>query len=113
MDEAERLAQLLPPEALVAGHGRVTLGTEDAARFLSGLRRRGETFIVDPCIPSAWPEYQIVWQFLETRYAITVSNPKRRCRSVVSATLDGTPVDAKAIPLRNDGLAHEVQILLG
>ena len=78
-----------------------------------GLRRRGETFIVDPCIPSAWPEYRIVWQFLETRYAITVSNPKRRCRGVVSATLDGTPVDAKAIPLRNDGLAHEVQILLG
>ena len=42
MDEAERLAQLLPPEALVAGHRRVTLGTEDAARFLSGLRRRGD-----------------------------------------------------------------------
>jgi len=42
MNEAERLAQLLPPEALVAGHGRVTLGTEDAARFLSGLRRRGD-----------------------------------------------------------------------
>ena len=27
---------------LVAGHDRVTLGTEDAARFLSGLRRRGD-----------------------------------------------------------------------
>jgi tRNA pseudouridine55 synthase len=41
MDEEERLAQLLPAEALVAGHNRVTLGEEDAARFLSGLRRRG------------------------------------------------------------------------
>ncbi|NVM87800.1 tRNA pseudouridine55 synthase [Variovorax sp. SG517] len=41
MDEEERLAQLLPAEALVGGHSRVTLGTEDAARFLSGLRRRG------------------------------------------------------------------------
>ncbi|SDY75376.1 tRNA pseudouridine55 synthase [Variovorax sp. YR266] len=41
MDEEERLAQLLPAEALVGGHSRVTLGAEDAARFLSGLRRRG------------------------------------------------------------------------
>ncbi|WP_432731734.1 tRNA pseudouridine(55) synthase TruB [Variovorax sp. W6] len=41
MDEEARLARLLPAEALVGGHSRVTLGTEDAARFLSGLRRRG------------------------------------------------------------------------
>ncbi len=42
MDEEERLAQLLPAEVLVDGHSRVTLGAEDAARFLSGLRRRGD-----------------------------------------------------------------------
>jgi len=41
MDEAEREAALLPPEALLEGHTRVTLGAEDAGRFLSGLRRRG------------------------------------------------------------------------
>jgi tRNA pseudouridine55 synthase len=41
MDEEERLAQLLPAESLVDGHSRVTLAAEDAARFLSGLRRRG------------------------------------------------------------------------
>ncbi len=42
MSEDERLARLLPAESLVAGHSHVTLGTEDAARFLSGLRRRGD-----------------------------------------------------------------------
>ena len=42
MDEDERLACLLPTEALVADHTRVTLGAEDAGRFLSGLRRRGD-----------------------------------------------------------------------
>jgi tRNA pseudouridine55 synthase len=41
MDEAERLACLLPVDALLAGHTHVTLGPEDAGRFLSGLRRRG------------------------------------------------------------------------
>lgn len=41
MGEAQRLARLLPTEALLAGHTSVTLAAEDAARFLSGLRRRG------------------------------------------------------------------------
>ncbi len=41
MTEDERLAQLLPTEALVADHTPVTLDAEDAGRFLSGLRRRG------------------------------------------------------------------------
>jgi tRNA pseudouridine55 synthase len=33
---------LRPAESLVADHTRVTLPEDDAARFLSGLRRRGE-----------------------------------------------------------------------
>lgn len=42
MSEEERLAQLLPVESLVAGHTSVMLAAEDAARFLAGLRRRGD-----------------------------------------------------------------------
>ncbi|WP_198970062.1 tRNA pseudouridine(55) synthase TruB [Xylophilus sp. ASV27] len=41
MDEARRLACLLPVEALLPDHARVTLVGEDAGRFLSGVRRRG------------------------------------------------------------------------
>lgn len=39
--ESDRQGRLLPVESLLPGHERVTLGTEDAGRFLSGLRRRG------------------------------------------------------------------------
>ncbi|OFW29186.1 MAG: carbohydrate-binding protein [Acidobacteria bacterium RIFCSPLOWO2_02_FULL_65_29] len=78
-----------------------------------GLRRQGATFIVDPCIPSSWPEYHIVWRFLDTRYEITVSNPTRRCRGVGKATVDGTQVNPAAIPLVNDGRVHDVRIVLG
>ncbi|MBI2747627.1 MAG: tRNA pseudouridine(55) synthase TruB [Burkholderiales bacterium] len=41
MDEAERPVQLKPVDALLDGHTAVTLDTENAGRFLSGLRRRG------------------------------------------------------------------------
>jgi cyclic beta-1,2-glucan synthetase len=78
-----------------------------------GLRRRGATFIVDPCIPSLWTEYQIFWRYLDTRYEITVSNPDRRCRGVVKAELDGATVGAGAIPLVNDGGVHRVLVVLG
>jgi tRNA pseudouridine55 synthase len=41
LGESDRQGRLLPVESLLPGHTRVTLGTEDAGRFLSGLRRRG------------------------------------------------------------------------
>jgi cyclic beta-1,2-glucan glucanotransferase len=78
-----------------------------------GLRRRGTTFIVDPCIPSTWTEYEIVWRFLDTRYEITVSNPDRRCRGVFKAELDGVAADPMAIPLVDDGGIHQVRVVLG
>ncbi len=45
MPEAQRLDALLPVEALLPGHAAVTLDGDNAARFLSGMRRRG-----------AWPD---------------------------------------------------------
>jgi tRNA pseudouridine55 synthase len=42
MSDQERLACLLPVESLLPQHTRVTLEADDAGRFLSGLRRRGE-----------------------------------------------------------------------
>jgi hypothetical protein len=35
------------------------------------------------------------------------------CRGVREATLDGAPVDASAIPIVDDGRAHEVRVVLG
>jgi tRNA pseudouridine55 synthase len=41
MDEAGRVARLLPPQSLLASYPSVTLDADNAGRFLSGLRRRG------------------------------------------------------------------------
>jgi len=42
LPQEERAQRLLPVDALLEGHTAVTLGKEDAGRFLSGLRRRGQ-----------------------------------------------------------------------
>src|SRR5437667_6396138 len=78
-----------------------------------GLRRSGDTFSIDPCIPSSWPEYEISWRLQRTRYEIAVSNPERQCRGVLHATLDDADVDAAAIPIVDDGRTHRVEIVLG
>jgi cyclic beta-1,2-glucan synthetase len=78
-----------------------------------GLRRLGCTFSVDPCIPSSWPGYEIVWRVGRSQYVISVSNPERRCRGVSMAFLDDVVSNAAAIPLTDDGQTHQVRIILG
>jgi cyclic beta-1,2-glucan synthetase len=78
-----------------------------------GLRRRGTTFSVDPCIPTSWPEYSMTWRTGQATYVISVANPDRHSRGVVEATLDGRAVDPNAIPLAADQGTHEVRIVLG
>lgn len=78
-----------------------------------GLRRRGATFALDPCIPAGWAAYQVAWTCGTTRYAIDVKNPERRSCGVAEAVLDGEPVDPAAIPLSDDGGRHELWVTLG
>lgn len=78
-----------------------------------GLARRGGTFAINPCIPSSWPDYSVVWRVGSTTYHIDVANPDRLCGGVATATLDGVPCDPAAIPVADDGLTHTVQIVLG
>jgi cyclic beta-1,2-glucan synthetase len=84
-----------------------------AIEGILGLRRAGATFSVAPCIPAMWPGYAIEWRVGKTIYRIAVSNPEHRCRGVQSAELDGVTVDPAAIPLHDDGEAHDVTIVVG
>jgi cyclic beta-1,2-glucan synthetase len=78
-----------------------------------GLRRRGATFGVDPCIPSSWPGYAVTWTLGGTRYEITVENPARRCRGIATALLDGAEVVPGAVPLVEDGAVHRLRLVMG
>ncbi|MDP3252798.1 MAG: tRNA pseudouridine(55) synthase TruB [Hydrogenophaga sp.] len=42
LEEGDRMELLQPVQTLLDGHTVITLGPEDAGRFLSGLRRRGD-----------------------------------------------------------------------
>ncbi len=78
-----------------------------------GVRRRGDSLIVEPCIPSDWPGYEVDYRFGETLYRIRVENPKKVCRGVREVKLDGGVLPGEGIPLRDDRREHEVVVVLG
>jgi cellobiose phosphorylase len=78
-----------------------------------GLRRRGEHLAIAPCVPASWNGFVVRWRYGRSLYEITVENPGHRNRGVAEALLDGTAVDAGAIPLADDGAVHHVRVVLG
>jgi cyclic beta-1,2-glucan synthetase len=84
-----------------------------AIESILGLRRRGRTFTVQPCIPAAWSGFTLRWRHGRSVYEIVVENPGRRNRGVAEVLLDGVRVEPKAIPLTDDGDVHRVRIVMG
>ncbi len=78
-----------------------------------GLRRRGNTLIVDPCIPRRWPGYELSYRSGQAVYHIRVENPQRVCRGVRQVILDGTILPDGRIPLAADGQEHQVRVIMG
>ena len=79
-----------------------------------GLRRRGTTFAVDPV--HSLGVARLSDRLADSSRRATTSTcriRKRRCRGVLSATLDGAVVNHLAIPLIDDGRVHEVRVVLG
>ncbi len=84
-----------------------------AVEALLGLRRRGQSFALDPCIPARWEGFSMEWRVGRTTYRIEVASPEQRGRGVGQVHLDGVPVDPRKIPLVDDGRLHEVRAVLG
>jgi cyclic beta-1,2-glucan synthetase len=83
--------------------------------WILGFRLQGATLWLEPCIPAAWPGFEIVFKYHSARYEIHVENPDRVCRGIGRTTLDGTalPAGATHIALVDDGRQHSLDIVLG
>lgn len=78
-----------------------------------GLQRRGDSFTLDPCIPQAWTQYEIIYRHASTRFEITVENPDGVSRGVRSIELDGQRLKTLNVPIAADGHVHQVRVTLG
>jgi cyclic beta-1,2-glucan synthetase len=83
--------------------------------WMLGVRKSGNTLSIDPCIPREWPGFQLRYRHGGTLYQIHVANPRGVMRGVTRIELDGKRLEpsGSAVPLADDGLAHDVQVVLG
>ena len=83
--------------------------------WILGFRLRGATLHLDPCIPRAWPGFELTFRYHSTRYELKVENPYGVTRGVRGIEVDGevTQVSAREIPLRDDGATHRIRVTLG
>jgi len=68
---------------------------------------------VDPCVPKAWPGFEVTRKFRGDTYQITVTNPKGVSKGVASMKVDGKAVVGNVIPVVGDGKTHRVEVVLG
>ena len=78
-----------------------------------GFQRRGDTLTINPVIPKDWPGFHLRYRFQNTTYRIAVENPDRCSRGVILMELDGISAAEKTVRLCDDGLPHEVRVVLG
>jgi cyclic beta-1,2-glucan glucanotransferase len=78
-----------------------------------GITLRDGALHIDPCVPRAWPSYEVTFKRGATSYRIAVENPSGVCRGVTRVELDGAEHTAADIPLADDGREHSVRVLLG
>ena len=83
--------------------------------YMLGIRVSGKTLVIDPVIPSSWPQFEVTFRHGSTTYSIVVENPQRRCKGVSSMTVDGITVASNpaTITISDDGKTHNVHILMG
>jgi cellobiose phosphorylase len=81
--------------------------------WILGFKLRGNRFAIDPCIPKEWREYSINYRFKGTLFHIRVLNPEGINRGVKAIFLDGKKLPGGYVPLTDDGVEHEVQVVLG
>ncbi|HEY1435017.1 MAG TPA: glycosyl hydrolase family 65 protein, partial [Thermoanaerobaculia bacterium] len=81
--------------------------------WILGFRLRGAVLHLDPCIPRAWPGFEVLFRYHSARYRLAVHNPRGAMRGITGITVDGTPIESREIPLLDDGREHRIEAVLG
>jgi cyclic beta-1,2-glucan synthetase len=78
-----------------------------------GIRRRGSSFAIAPCVPTSWGRFVVKWRYGRSTYEVVVENPAAKNRGIAKVSLDGAPADPQSIPLIDDGAVHHVSVVMG
>jgi len=78
-----------------------------------GFQLRGDRLTINPVIPKDWPRFQLRYRFRNTTYRVAVENPDHCSRGVILMELDGVATVDNTVTLHDDGVPHEIRVVLG
>ena len=77
---------------------------------LLGVTKVGATLRIMPCVPRAWPEYEVAYRYGAATYRIRVLRPDGIQRTGARITVDGVTLTEPIITLLDDGREHAVRV---
>jgi cellobiose phosphorylase len=84
-----------------------------AIEAILGFHLRGDTLRVEPCVPPAWPGFELSYRHHSATYRIVVDNSAGKGRGIRTVELDGQELPNDAVPLADDSRTHTVRVRLG
>jgi cyclic beta-1,2-glucan synthetase len=84
-----------------------------ALESVLGFKLREGRLVIEPCIPRDWPGFELIYRKGKSQYRIKVENPHNVCRGVATVELDGLSLPDGEVQLPDDGLMHEMRVVLG
>lgn len=74
-----------------------------------GIKKQGNSLIIDPCVPQKLTEYSVRYLFGNSVYNITVKNPKHQNTGVKQIVVDNEAFSTNKIELIDDGRTHIIE----
>jgi len=75
--------------------------------YVIGLKRRGDTLHIDPCLPNEWDKVTIQYRFNTSNYIIEMHQDPSG-RDTIQIVVDGEAIEGNSIKLVDDGKEHTV-----
>lgn len=80
--------------------------------YVLGIKRKGKSLIINPCIPHEWDFFKVEYRFVDTVYIIDVKNPNHKSNGFTSISFDNNFIDTNEIILEDDGKSHLIEIVI-
>lgn len=79
---------------------------------ITGFVKKGERLYIDPCIPTTWGKYEIVYKYRNSTFFIEVRNPDGVSYGVSHIIADGKICSKGYIDLSAPG-SHNIEVVMG
>ncbi len=79
---------------------------------IAGFVKKGDRLYIEPCIPSAWKRYEIVYKYGNSTFFIEVRNPDGVSCGVSHIIADGKICSSGYIDLSAPG-SHNIEVVMG